>query len=48
MNLNKEYCILIFLKNVRPTKPFKIDKRGFGAMAAWITVDNISKIRKYA
>jgi len=23
-----------------------IDKAGFGAMAAWITTDNISKIKK--
>ena len=43
---NKKYCILIFLKNPQEIKPFEIDKTGFGAMSAWITVDNISKIKK--
>lgn len=43
---NKKYCLLIFLTNPKKIKPFEIDKTGFGAMAAWITVDNISKIKK--
>ena len=43
---NKKYCMLIFLKNPQQVKPFEIDKTGFGAMAAWITVDDISKIKK--
>lgn len=43
---DKRYCLLIFLKNPQTIKPFEIDKKGFGAMAAWITVDDISKIRK--
>lgn len=42
---NKKYCILIFLKNPREIRPFEIDKAGFGAMSAWITVNSISKIR---
>jgi len=42
---NKKYCILIFLKNPKKIKPFDINKNGFGAMAAWICVDNIRKIR---
>lgn len=42
---NKKYCILIFLKNPKEVGPFKIDKSGFGAMSAWITVDNMDKIR---
>lgn len=42
---NKRYCILIFLKNPVKTKPFEIDKIGFGAMSAWITVDVISRIK---
>jgi len=43
---DKKYCILVFLKNVRAVKPFTIDKTGFGAMAAWITVRSILKIKK--
>lgn len=43
---NKKYCILIFLKNPQEIKPFEIDKTGFGVMSAWITVGNISKIKK--
>jgi ASC-1-like (ASCH) protein len=43
---DKKYCLLIFLKNPREIKPFNIDKTGFGMMSAWITTDNISKIRK--
>jgi len=43
---NKKYCMLIFLKNPRAIKPFEIDKTGFGTMSAWISVDNISKIKR--
>ncbi len=43
---DKKYCMLIFLKNPQEIKPFEIDKTGFGAMSAWITVDDISKIKK--
>lgn len=42
---NKKYCILVFLKNPIPVKPFEIDKTGFGAMSAWITVDDINRIK---
>ena len=42
---NKKYCILVFLKNPIPIKPFEIDKTGFGAMSAWITVDDINRIK---
>ena len=41
----KKYCLLIFLKNAVGIQPFDIDKTGFGAMSAWITVDCISRIR---
>ena len=37
----KKYCILIFLKNPKIIKPFEINKKGFGAMASWLTVKNI-------
>lgn len=33
-------------KDPRATEPFEIDKAGFGAMSAWITVDDIAKIKK--
>jgi ASC-1-like (ASCH) protein len=42
---NKKYCLLIFLKNPKKVKPFEIDKSGFGAMAAWITIDKLSKVK---
>ncbi|HEY1041594.1 MAG TPA: hypothetical protein VGE63_02620 [Candidatus Paceibacterota bacterium] len=40
-----KYCILIFLSNPKSIKTFSIDKTGFGAGAAWITVKNISSIK---
>jgi len=42
---DKRYCMLIFLKNPKKIEPFEIDKSGFGAMSAWISVDNINKIK---
>ncbi|MBI2084982.1 MAG: hypothetical protein HYT71_00545 [Candidatus Aenigmarchaeota archaeon] len=44
--INKKYCILVFLSNPKPVKPFGVDKKGFGAMSAWISVPDISRIRK--
>lgn len=43
---DKKYCILIFLKAPTRVEPFDIDKTGFGAMAAWITTDDVRRIRK--
>jgi len=43
---DKKYVILIELKNPIEIDPFEINKAGFGAMTAWITVDDISKIKK--
>ncbi len=43
---NKKYCILIFLKRPVQTKPFDINKTGFGSMSAWLSVSDISKIKK--
>jgi ASC-1-like (ASCH) protein len=43
--IGKRYCILIFLGNIQNIKPFHIDKRGYGNMAAWMTVENIGQIR---
>jgi len=44
---NKKYCLLIFLEKVKKIKPFAINKTGFGAMAAWLTVvaDKFEKIK---
>lgn len=42
---NKRYCMLIFLKNPRKVEPFNINKKGYGMMSAWISVDDINKIR---
>ncbi len=41
---NKKYCMLIFLKNPRKVKPFNIDKKGFGAPRAWLSVNNIRQV----
>lgn len=43
---DKNYCILVFLENPTKIQPFEIDKKGFGVMAAWISVDDIKRIRK--
>lgn len=42
----KRYVILVFLKNPQMISPFEIDKRGFGLMSAWITVDSIKGLKK--
>jgi len=43
---DKKYCIFVFLKNPQKVKPFDIDKTGYGAMSAWISVKNINMIKK--
>lgn len=42
---NKRYCILIFLKNPEKVRPFKINKKGFGAMASWICIEDIKRLK---
>ncbi len=42
----KRYCVLVFLGNVKEIKQFDINKKGYGMMSAWITVDNINKLKK--
>lgn len=39
------YCILVFLADAKPVKPFAINKTGFGNSTAWIVVNNINLIR---
>lgn len=41
---DKKYCLLIFLKDPQKIKPFGINKTGFGAMSAWISIPDIKKI----
>ena len=41
----KSFVVLVFLKHPKRIEPFHINKKGFGAMAAWITVKNINDIR---
>ena len=43
---NKKYCLIIFLKEPKKIKPFNIDKTGFGAMASWLVVDSINKLKR--
>lgn len=42
----KQYCVLIFLENIELVEPFHIDKQGFGAQAAWLTVPAVHEIRR--
>jgi len=42
---NKRYCLLIHLANPQAVAPFDINKAGFGAMAAWLTVADIRAIK---
>lgn len=41
----KKYGILVWLKNAEKVPLFQINKAGFGAGAAWITVDSVDQIR---
>lgn len=41
---DKKFCTLIFLKDVERIKPFNINKKGYGIMTAWITLNSIDKI----
>ena len=43
--IGKRYCTLIFLKDVRSIEPFFVSKEGYGNMCAWISVDDINKLR---
>ena len=42
----KNYAILIFLKNPEPVKPFQINKTGFGNSCAWLSVKDVDNIKK--
>jgi hypothetical protein len=42
---SKKYCILVLLERPLAIEPFSINKKGFGSMAAWISIDNIKQIK---
>lgn len=42
---NKNYAMFLYFTNVKKIQPFEIDKRGLGSMTAWISIDNINKIK---
>lgn len=42
---NKRYCILVFLNNPEKVTPFKINKKGFAAMASWICIEDIKRLK---
>jgi ASC-1-like (ASCH) protein len=42
---DKRYCLLVFLKDPQKTTPFNINKKGFGAMASWICIDDVEKVK---
>lgn len=42
---NKNYCILVFLDNVKKVTPFNINKKGYGIASAWITVEDVNSIK---
>lgn len=41
---DKKYCVLMFLTSIKRITPFKITKKGYGNMSAWISVKNIKEI----
>ena len=43
---DKNYCLLVFLKNHEKIDHFNVDKKGFGSMSAWITIKNIKEIKQ--
>lgn len=44
---DKKYAIIIFFDQVEEINPFNINKTGFGAMAAWITINSINEVKKH-
>jgi hypothetical protein len=43
---DKKYCVLVFLDKSSVVKPFDINKKGYGAMSAWMSVKHVSEIVK--
>ncbi len=43
----KKYAVLVFFDSVCKVKPLRINKKGFGVQAAWLTVKDIKEIITY-
>lgn len=43
---DKNYAIFVSFNNVEEVEPFKINKGGFGVMAAWLVVEDINNIKR--
>lgn len=41
----KKYCIVIHLSYPKAIVPFEVDKAGYGMMSAWISINDIQRIR---
>jgi len=41
---DKRFCLFIFLTDIHTIPPLRLNKQGFGAMAAWITVPSIEQL----
>jgi ASC-1-like (ASCH) protein len=41
----KKYCIIVFIKGAEAIKPFHINKKGYGAMASWLCLNNINDVK---
>jgi len=42
---NKKYAMFIYLEKPESLEPFEINKKGFGSMSAWISVDCVDKLK---
>ncbi len=42
---HKNYCLLIFLRDVVAVEPFDINKTGYGAMAAWLCAEDVQRLK---
>lgn len=42
---DKKYVMFIYLAEPQEVKPFEINKKGFGAMSAWISIDCVEKLK---
>ncbi len=40
-----KYVTLIYVKNPHKIEPFAINKKGYGVMAAWISVEDINSLK---
>jgi ASC-1-like (ASCH) protein len=43
---DKQYCVLIFLEDIKVVEPFHIDKSGFGMQTAWLTCASVRALQR--